>query len=125
MYQYQPEVVKKVPLEQDAYDAIKKGMGEVIEADKIKEFDNLQDRGIKVGCKTGTAEVGTSVPKLYNALLVSFAPYDNPEIAVCTVVEKSPSQGASTAAITAAIMEYYFSEDAVQERVAAENKLVS
>ena len=29
------------------------------------------------------------------------------------------------AAITAAIMEYYFSEDAVQERVAAENKLVS
>ena len=125
LYQYQPEVVKKVPLEQDAYDAIKKGMGEVIEADKIKEFDNLQDRGIKVGCKTGTAEVGTSVPKLYNALLVSFAPYDNPEIAVCTVVEKSPSQGASTAAITAAIMEYYFSEDAVQERVAAENKLVS
>ncbi|MEI3110429.1 MAG: hypothetical protein V8S71_01150 [Oscillospiraceae bacterium] len=41
------------------------------------------------------------------------------------MVEKSPSQGASTAAITAAIMEYYFSEDAVQERVAAENKLVS
>ena len=125
LYQYEPEVVKKVPLEQDAYDAIKKGMGEVIEADKIKEFDNLQDRGIKVGCKTGTAEVGTARPKLYNALLVSFAPYDNPEIAVCTVVEKSPSQGASTAAITAAIMEYYFSEDAVQERVAAENKLVS
>ena len=125
LYQYQPEVVKKVPLEQDAYDAIKKGMGEVIEADKIKEFDNLQDRGIKVGCKTGTAEVGTARPKLYNALFVAFAPYDDPEIAVCTVVEKSPSQGASTAAITAAIMEYYFSEDAVQERVAAENKLVS
>ena len=118
-------MVKTVPLAQDAYDAIKTGMGQVIEADKIKEFDNLQDRGIKVGCKTGTAEVGTARPKLYNALFVAFAPYDDPEIAVCTVVEKSPSQGASTAAITAAIMEYYFSEDAVQERVAAENKLVS
>lgn len=123
LYQYEPEVVKTVSLEQDAYNAIKKGMGQVIEADQIKDFDDLEDRGIKVGCKTGTAEVGTT--KLYNALFVAFAPYDDPEIAVCTVVEKSPSQGASTAAITAAIMEYYFSEDAVQERMAAENKLVS
>lgn len=123
LYQYEPEVVKTVSLEQDAYNAIKKGMGQVIEADQIKDFEDLEDRGIKIGCKTGTAEVGTT--KLYNALFVSFAPYDDPEIAICTVVEKSPSQGASTAAITAAIMEYYFSEDAVQERVAAENKLVS
>lgn len=119
-------MVKKVPLEQDAYDAIKKGMGEVIEADKIKEFDNLQDRGIKVGCKTGTAEVGTARPKLYNALFVAFAPYDDPEIAVCTVVREEPQPGAfhrppsppPSWSITS-------SEDAVQERVAAENKLVS
>lgn len=123
LYQYEPEVVKHISLAEDAYRAIKKGMGEVIEADKITEFEDLEDRGIKVGCKTGTAEIG--VTGMYNALFVSFAPYDDPEIAICTVVEKSPSQGASTAAITADIMEYYFSEDAVQERVAAENELVS
>ena len=75
------------------------------------------------GAKTGTAQLGGGLKN--NGVFVAFAPYDDPEIAVCTVVEKSPSQGASTAAITAAIMEYYFSEDAVQERVAAENKLVS
>ena len=120
--QYEPEVLNKVELDQDAWNAIKKGMGEVIEADSITDFQDLEDSGIKVGCKTGTAQLGKT--GLYNGLFVSFAPYDDPEIAICTVVEKAPS-GASTSSITAAIMEYYFSEDATLERVEAENQLIS
>ena len=122
LYQYEPEVLNTVDLAQDARDAIKKGMGEVIEADKIEDFEDLENSGIKVGCKTGTAELGKT--GLYNGLFVSFAPYDDPQIAICTVVEKAPS-GASTSAITAAIMDYYFSEDATLERVEAENQLIS
>ena len=109
-------------LDQDAWNAIKKGIGEVIEADSITDFEDLEADGIKVGCKTGTAQLGKT--GLYNGLFVSFAPYDDPQIAICTVVEKALS-GASTSSITAAIMEYYFSEDATLERVEAENQLIS
>ncbi len=122
LYQYKPEVMNTVELNQNAWAAIKKGMGEVIEADRITDFQELEDSGIKVGCKTGTAQIGKT--GLNNGLFVSFAPYDNPQIAVCTVVEKALS-GASTAAITATIMDYYFSEDATLERVEAENQMLS
>ena len=122
LYQYEPEVLNTVELAEDARNAIKKGMGEVIEADSITDFEDLEARGIKVGCKTGTAQIGKT--GLDNGLFVSYAPYDDPQIAICTVVEKAPS-GASTSAITAAIMEYYFSEDATLERVEAENQLLS
>lgn len=122
LYQYKPEVMNKVKLDQDAWNAIKKGMGEVIEADSITDFQTLEDSGVKVGCKTGTAQIGKT--GLYNGLFVSFAPYDDPQIAICTVVEKALS-GASTAAITAEIMNYYFSEDATLERVEAENQMLS
>lgn len=115
-------VMNTVELADVARDAIKKGMSEVIEADDLEEiFQNVYDLGIDVGCKTGTAQLGYT--GLYNGLFVSFAPLDDPEIAICTVVEKAPS-GANTAAITAKIMEYYFSEEATLERVEAENALL-
>ncbi len=119
----EPTALNEVDISSDAYAAIKKGMGEVIDADNITDFDTLRSWGIDVGLKTGTAQLGTT--GLYNAVIVAFAPYDDPEIAICTVVEKSPSQGADTAMIAAAILEYYFSDDATLERVNAENALIN
>jgi penicillin-binding protein 2 len=121
MEEYEPTVLNHVELSEAGYNAIKTGMGEVIDADKITDFDTLRSWGIDVGCKTGTAQIGRT--GLYNGLFVSFAPYDDPEIAICTVVEKAPN-GASTSAITAAIMEYYFSPEADLERVSTENTLI-
>jgi penicillin-binding protein A len=42
--------------------------------------------GIKVAGKTGTAE--TNVPNVYTAWFISFAPADNPQVAVAVVLEK-------------------------------------
>jgi peptidoglycan glycosyltransferase len=42
--------------------------------------------GIQVAGKTGTAE--TSVPHVYTAWFVAFAPADNPQVAVAVVLEK-------------------------------------
>ncbi len=119
----EPTVLNEVDISDDAYEAIKTGMGQVIDADNITDFDTLRSWGIDVGLKTGTAQLGKT--GLYNAVIVAFAPYDDPEIAICTVVEKSPSQGADTAMIAAAILEYYFSDDATLERVNAENALIN
>lgn len=121
----EPTILNHVELSQAGYNAIKTGMGEVIAADGLEgDFEKLTALGIDVGCKTGTAEVGVKGGKTYNALFVSFAPYDDPEIVICTVVEKTANSGADTAPITAEIMEYYFSSDAELERVSLENTLL-
>lgn len=61
--------------------------------------------------KTGTAEVDTQ-KNTAHALFVGFAPYDNPEIAVCVVVENLPHKntgGTVAAPIARKILDKFFS----------------
>lgn len=120
--QHKEQKMGEVELSSATQKAIATGMGQVIAADKITFFKDLEDSGVKVGCKTGTAQLGKT--GLYNAVFVAFAPVDDPEIIVATVVEKSPSSGAESSCITADIMNFYFSESATLERTQAENQLV-
>lgn len=122
LYEHETQTLSTVELAEETRQAIVTGMGQVIEADDIEGFEDLEERGIKVASKTGTAQLGGSTAGT-NGLFVAFAPIDDPEIVVCTVVEKAES-GASTASITADIMNYYFSEEATLERVEAENQLL-
>lgn len=122
VHQHKSETLGKVKLDDATRKAIATGMGQVIEADKITFFKDLEDSGVKVGCKTGTAQLGKT--GLYNDVFVAFAPVDDPEIIVATVVEKSPYSGAESSNITADIMNFYFSESAALERTRAENELV-
>jgi peptidoglycan glycosyltransferase len=61
--------------------------------------------GVPVAGKTGTAE--TSIPGTYNAWFVSFAPANNPRVAVAVVLEKQPGGfgGSVAAPIAKAVME--------------------
>jgi penicillin-binding protein 2 len=120
--QHKSKKMGKVKLSSATQKAITTGMGQVIEADKITFFKDLEDSGVKVGCKTGTAQLGHT--GLYNDVFVAFAPLDDPEIIVATVVEKSPYSGAESSNITADIMSFYFSESAALARTQAENQLV-
>jgi penicillin-binding protein 2 len=120
--QHKSKKMGEVKLSSDTQKAIATGMGQVIEADKITFFKDLEDSGVKVGCKTGTAQLGHT--GLYNDVFVAFAPVEDPEIIVATVVEKSPYSGAESSNITADIMSFYFSESAALTRTQAENQLV-
>ncbi|MCD8146779.1 MAG: penicillin-binding protein A [Clostridiales bacterium] len=121
LYEHETEILSTVELSDAAREAIIEGMGEVIEADDITDFEELEASGVKVGCKTGTAQINNN--SATNGLFVAFAPIDDPEIVVCSVVEKADA-GADTVAIAAAIMNYYFSDEATLERVEAENQLL-
>ena len=105
--QYQPQVLGTVELEQDNLAAIEQGMLEVVESTSSvsKAFANLTAQGIRVGAKTGSAQV--TGQENANGLFVCFAPYDDPEIAICVAVEKGGS-GAATAVIAARMLEDYF-----------------
>lgn len=121
--QYAPEVVNQVPLSDSDRGAILEGMAQVVESTAaVREaFAGLAEQGVQVGAKTGSAQV--SGQENANGLFVCFAPYDDPEVAVCVAVEKGGS-GAATSVIAADILEYYFSDEAVLERVDRENQLL-
>ncbi len=103
---YEPQVLGTLELEPEYLAAIKQGMLEVVENSSTVSaaFANLNANGIQVGAKTGSAQV---TGQDANGLFVCFAPYDDPQIAICVVVEKGGS-GAATSVIAAKIMEAYF-----------------
>lgn len=120
--QYEAQELNEVPLSDENRSAILEGLAEVAQGSTVQAaFADLSEQGIQVGAKTGSAQVSGQVNA--NGLFVCFAPLDDPEVAVCVVVEKGGS-GAATAVIAADILEYYFSDEAVLERVDAENQLL-
>ena len=118
--EYQPSVLNTVAIGDSNLAAVKQGMRQVVtESSTVRSaFAALEEMGIRAGAKTGSAQVSGQVNA--NGLFVAFAPYDDPEIAICVVVEKGGS-GAATATIAAAIMEYYFSDQAAADRAAGPN----
>ena len=71
-------------------------------------FFDFSDKhsGMQVGCKTGTAEVGTDgTPHAWFAL---FAPFDNPEIIATVLVERGGEGSKIAGPIARSIMDFYF-----------------
>lgn len=66
-------------------------------------YQVFQDFNIKVGGKTGSAEVGNKV----NAWFVGFAPFDDPQIAVVVMVENG-GHGYYTAEVVKELVAEYF-----------------
>lgn len=104
---YEPQVLGTVEISAENLEAVKQGMLEVVESTStvFRAFANLTAHGIQVGAKTGSAQV--TGQENANGLFVCFAPYDDPEIAICVAVEEGGS-GAATAVIAARMLEAYF-----------------
>lgn len=116
--EYRPEARDEINLDPANMEAVKYGMGMVASEGSAAGY--FKDLGVKIGVKTGTAQVARNSEA--NALLVAFAPYDNPEIAVSLVVEKGGS-GTLVAAIAAEILDYYFSAKDTMDAAPVENTL--
>lgn len=123
LYQAERSVLNEVPLQESDRKAMLEGMGLVVESTATVQqaFAGLTAQGIQVGAKTGSAQVSGQTNA--NGLFVCFAPYDDPEIAICVAVEKGGS-GAATSVIAAEILEYYFSDAAQVERIETANVLL-
>ena len=116
--EYRPEARDIITLGESNLAAVKMGMGMVASEGSVASY--FRDLPVKVGAKTGTAQVSRNSEA--HAILVAFAPYDNPEIAVSIVVENGGS-GTSVAAIAAEIFSYYFSARDAMEAAPVENTL--
>ena len=103
-----PEVVCETGFKKKNIQIIKEGMRRVATVTLEGSFD---DAIVPVACKTGTSTLEKTIngkTGIYtNGFLITFAPYDDPEICVAVAVEGAYS-GGSLAPIASSIYNYYY-----------------
>lgn len=92
LYQAEPEVLQKLNISKSTLNTVKSGMVEM-----AKTYASLRDAEYQVAAKTGTAQakkkVNGVVVSYTNGFVVSYAPADNPKIAVVIAIENVMSTG--------------------------------
>lgn len=92
LYQAEPEVLQQLNISKSTLNTVKSGMIEM-----AKTYASLRDADYQVAAKTGTAQakkkVNGVVVSYTNGFVVSYAPADNPEIAVVIAIENVMSTG--------------------------------
>lgn len=110
--EYKPELIEKIDMNSVNLDAVKAGMRDVTNGGDGTAKYAFEGFPIPNGGKTGSAtfsklqdEYGRTAYGVY----VGFAPFDNPEIAVCIVIFDG-GHGGSVAPVARAMYEEYFKE---------------
>ncbi len=109
----EPKVAYKMSIASQNLAAVKSGM-EAVGGPGGFCWDAFKDLPVACAAKTGTAQVKEKVDGYYrtydNGILITYAPADNPQIAIAQVIERADS-GSSTAEIAAALFDYYFEKN--------------
>jgi len=101
-------VAEELPISDDTFNIVQEGMRMVAEQNTLSSI--FKNSGVDVACKTGTSQVIRNGEKTNNGFLITFAPYDQPEISIASEIDYAGS-GTSTAEITSSIIEYYYSNN--------------
>ncbi len=101
---YQPRRHEVEEISDETFDALARGMYRVVNAEKGTGRASWVS-GVEVAGKTGTAQNphGES-----HAWFVGFAPYENPQVAICVFVENGGSGGAQAAPLAGQMLRRYF-----------------
>ncbi len=102
-----------------AFNAVIRGMNDVVVSGTAR---SAALPGINVCAKTGTAENfrildGRKIKLKDNAVFVSFAPMENPKIAIAVVVENGGYGGVAAGPISSLLMEKYLNDTLRTERL--------
>lgn len=99
-----PQIMKKNIIDEETFNAVKKGMREAIISGSAR---SLYDLPIKVAGKTGTAQApGGKAP---HGWFTSFAPYKNPEIVLTVLIENGGEGSMVAAPVAKEVLRWYFS----------------
>ncbi len=118
---YEPELLDTIDIQPEHLAAVKQGMYNLSKTTTMAPyFDPLP---VEVGCKTGTAETAAYAVST-DSLFVCFAPYDDPQVALCLVAEGGEDGRGSLAQLAAGILAQYFSTGSSLSTVSGENTLL-
>lgn len=91
----QPTILNKISMKDEYLDHVKEGMRQVTQSPGGTGFSKFGGESYRPAGKTGTAQAfydgpkwvpGTKQPETWNVTFISYAPYDDPEIAMSVVV---------------------------------------
>ena len=102
----QPEIIRKDFISKEIIQVVREGMRQTITAGTAQ---SLSDLPVEVAGKTGTAQYGTQDKT--HAWFISFAPFDDPEIAMVVLAEGGGEGHSSAVPVTKEVYEWYFSRD--------------
>lgn len=100
--EFKPEVIGEIKMADSTYEAVTRGM--FYGSKEGTSSAVFADFPINVCSKTGSAQVGKGSA---NGVFATYAPYENPQIAIAVVIENAGS-GAALAPIARRIYEKYF-----------------
>ena len=98
-----PSVIRKDFITASVLDVVRQGMRQTITSGTAR---SLNDLPVAVAGKTGTAQFG--LENKTHAWFVSFAPFDNPEIAMIVLVEGGGEGSSSAVPVTKEVLNWYF-----------------
>ena len=101
------ETIRKIDIPKNILDIVREGMKKTITDGTAQQ---LKDLPVEVAGKTGTAQFGNEDKT--HAWFVSFAPYDNPQIAMAIIVEGGGEGSSSSVPVTKEVYNWYFSREA-------------
>lgn len=118
-----PVVLNETGISQNSISIVKEGMKRL--GARLAAFKDLP---VAVAAKTGTAEskakVGGKIESGLNGFMISFAPADNPQIAVCVAIENLNS-GSATAVLVSDIYKAYFGTVSEVDTVESQNTVLN
>lgn len=120
---YQPVVLDQMEISPSTIEAIKEGMRGVV-TDDGTAASIFRNYPIAIGGKTGSAQTTGDKSRSAHGVFISFAPYDDPQIAVFVLVEHGGS-GGNVAPIVRDIYDAYFGKQTDPSPVTPENELIA
>lgn len=97
---------RNIPISREVFDQLRQGMEMVVNGPGGTGH-GAQIPGVIVAGKTGTAQ---NPHGKAHAWFISFAPFDNPKIALCVLVENAGWGGSFAAPIAKQLVEFYLNE---------------
>ncbi|WP_315116934.1 penicillin-binding transpeptidase domain-containing protein [uncultured Clostridium sp.] len=117
--EYKPEVMDKIDLKPETLRVVREGMHAVSSYDEGTGASAFRDFPIVTAGKTGSSTfreggVQEKVGRTSSGVYIGYAPYDNPQIAVCVIIFDG-GHGGSVNPVAKAMYEAYFKEELTKQ----------
>lgn len=113
-------IFNNVEISNTSWNLIHEGMNKVVNGEDSSIKKLFAGLDVEIAGKTGTAQEDTTKPN--HALFVSYAPYEDPEIAV-TVVIPNGYTSSNAAELARDVYKYYYQQDGYKDMLDSEVKL--